>query len=649
MRRWLRPFLPILLLLLWAASLAAQHAEIAPTDNLVVEHIPAIPASLAAAVDRYTNFRRAGLSSWHPTKREMLISTRFADTPQVHHVKFPRGDRTQLTFFKDAVGGASYHPAGGDYFVFSKDVGGNESYQKYRFDFATGAIALLTDGASRNIGGAWSRAGDRLAYGSTRRNGQDVDIWTMNPADPKSDRLVARLQGGGWAALDWSPDDRTLLVREYISINETHLWLIDVGTGAATRLVEPGAGEKVAYFGAQWSRDGRGVYVTTDRGSEYRRLAHVDLATKRHTFLSDHIRWDVDEFRLSWDGTLIAFVTNEDGSSVLHLLDLVSGAERSVPKLPLGRVGGLQWHRVRPDLGFTLASARSPADAYSLDVTTGRVERWTHSETGGVSPESFAEPEIARWKSFDGLTISGFLYRPASRFAGKRPVIVDIHGGPEEQARPGFQGARNYFLNELGVAILYPNVRGSAGYGKTFLTLDNGLLREHAYRDIGALLDWIAAHPALDAERVMVTGASYGGHMTLAVATYYPDRIRAALDVVGPSNLVTFLESTAPYRRDLRRAEYGDERDPTMRAFLNRIAPTSHSAKITKPLFVVQGANDPRVPRSESEQMVAAVRKNGTPVWYLMAKDEGHGFARKANRDFLLYATVLFVKEYLLK
>jgi dipeptidyl aminopeptidase/acylaminoacyl peptidase len=649
MRPWRGLFLPVLLLLLGTTSLAAQHAEIAPTENLVVEQIPRVPASLAADVDRYANFRRASLSSWHPTKREMLISTRFADTAQVHHVKFPGGDRTQLTFFRDGVSGASYHPAGGDYFVFNKDIGGNEFYQTYRFDFATGATALLTDGASRNTGGVWTTAGDRLANGSTRRNGQDVDLWVMNPADPTSDRLVARLQGGGWGAFDWSPDDRTLLAREYVSINETHLWLIDVATGAGTRLTEKDGAEPVAYFGAQFSRDGQGVYVTTDRGSEFRRLAYIDLATKRHTFLTAHIRWDVDEFRLSRDGTLVAFVTNEEGGSVLHLLDLQSGRERPVPKLPLGLLGGLRWHRVHPELGFTLTSARSAADAYSLDVTTGRVERWTHSETGGVSTESFTEPRIVRWKSFDGLTISGLLYRPPKRFAGKRPVIVDIHGGPEAQARPGFQGARNYFLNELGVAILYPNVRGSAGYGKTFLTLDNGFLREHAYRDIGALLDWIAAHEDLDAERVMVTGGSYGGHMTLAVATYYPDRIRAALDVVGPSNLVTFLESTAAYRRDLRRVEYGDERDPKMREFLNRIAPTNNSAKITRPLFVVQGANDPRVPRSESEQMVAAVRKNGTPVWYLMAKDEGHGFAKKANRDFLLYATVLFVKEYLLK
>jgi dipeptidyl aminopeptidase/acylaminoacyl peptidase len=311
-------------------------------------------------------------------------------------------------------------------------------------------------------------------------------------------------------------------------------------------------------------------------------------------------------------------------------------------------ISGLAWHRDNRDLGFALSSARSPSDVYSVDVRTGKVERWTYSEMGGLDPERLSEPELVRWKSFDGRTISGFLYSPPRRFTGKHPVIINIHGGPESQSRPGFLGRSNYFINELGAAMIFPNVRGSSGYGKSFLKLDNGLKREDSYKDIGALLDWIATRPDLDASRVMVTGGSYGGHMTLAVATNYNDRIRCAVDVVGISNFVTFLERTESYRRDLRRVEYGDERDPEMRAFMERIAPVNNASKITKPLFVVQGANDPRVPRHEAEQIVAAVRKNGTPVWYLMAKDEGHGFAKKKNADFQLYATVMFVRDYLL-
>ena len=631
------------------ATIMAQGGAIAPNENLIVEGVPTIPASLSATVGRYTEFRGASFSSWHPTKREILISTRFGDTSQVHQVKFPGGDRRQLTFFPDRVGGGSFPPRGGDSFVFTKDTGGSEFFQKYRYDLTNGNVTLLTDGKSRNTGGAWSHSGQWFAYGSTRRNGKDVDLYLVNPADPKSDKALLQLEGGGWDAVDWSPDDRQLIVGEGVSANESYLWLVNVATGEKSLLTPKGAGEKVAYNGAQFSKDGKGVYVTTDRDSEFQRLAYIDLATKQYKFLTDHIKWDVDEFDLSPDGKTLAMVANEDGIARLHLLDTGSGKEKPVAKLPVGQIFGIDWHENGTDLGFTLVSARSTADVYSLDVNTGKVDRWTYSETGGLNTDNFSEPELVRWKSFDGKMISGFLYLPPMKFKGARPVVIDIHGGPEGQARPGFLGRNNYFLEEMGVALIFPNIRGSSGYGKTFLKLDNGFLREDSYKDINALIDWIKTRPELDADRIMVTGGSYGGHMTLAVATNYSDRIRAALSVVGPSNLVTFLKNTQDYRRDLRRVEYGDERDPKMAEFLERTAPLNNVQKIKKPLFVVQGKNDPRVPASESEQMVAAVRKNGTPVWYLAAKDEGHGFAKKKNADFQFYATIMFMQEYLLK
>jgi dipeptidyl aminopeptidase/acylaminoacyl peptidase len=630
------------------SAFAAPDPYLTPGDNLVVEGIPKIPVKLADEISRYTEFREAGLSSWHPTRREMLIATRFADTWQVHLVKFPGGARTQLTFYKENVGGVQYQPTTGDYFVFSKDCGGDENYQKYRYDFSTGAVTLLTDGKSRNTGGIWSNGGDQFVYGSTRRNGQDVDLWVINPAEPKSDRMLVQLQGGGWSSEDFSPDDRELLITEYISANESYVWVLNVLTGERMLLSPKGGTDKVAYDNPRFSKDGKGVYVITDRDSEFRRLAYIDLATKKHTYLTDQIKWNVDGFILSWDGKTIALAANEDGLSVLHLLDTKTRKERPVPSLPSGIVFPARFHKNNRDLAINVNSVRQCGDCYSLDLQNGKVDRWTFSETGGLNTDNFSVPQIIHWKSFDNRMISGLLYRPPGKFTGKRPVLIDIHGGPEDQSRPWFQEENNYFINELGVTLIQPNVRGSSGYGKTFLDLDNGFLREGAYKDIGALLDWIKAQPDLDADRIMVTGGSYGGHMTLAVATYYPDRIRCALDVVGPSNLATFLEHTSAYRRDLRRVEYGDERDPKMLEFLNRIAPLNNASKITKPLFVVQGSNDPRVPKSESDQMVQKVRKNGTPVWYLIAKDEGHGFGKKKNRDFLLYASVMFMKEYLL-
>jgi dipeptidyl aminopeptidase/acylaminoacyl peptidase len=624
-------------------------AVITPADNLVVEGVPPVPASLAEDVRRYTEFRAATLGSWHPTRREMLIGTRFADTPQVHLVKTPGGARTQLTFFAERVGGAQFRPKTGDSFVFSKDIGGNEFFQLYRYDVATGDVTMLTDGKSRNVDPLWSHAGDRLVYNSTRRNGRDLDFYLVNPSDPQGTRMLMQVEGGGWGALDWSPDDAKILVGEFLSAAESYLWVADAATGAK-ELVTPKGGEKVLYGGGQFSKDGRGLYVTTDKDSEFQRLAYLDLATKQHTYLTDHIKWDVDEFDLSPDGRTIAFVTNEDGVSRLHLMDTKTRKERTGPNLPLGVIGGLDWHENGRDLGFTLNSARSTTDVYSLDTKSGLVERWTESETGGLNTSNLSEPQLVRWPSFDGRNISGFLYLPnAQKFPGPRPLIINIHGGPEGQSRPTFLGRTNYYLNELGVAVIYPNVRGSTGYGKTFLGLDNGFKREDSYKDIGALLDWIKTQPQIDASRVMVTGGSYGGHMSFAVATLYDDKIRATLPVVGISNLVSFLERTEAYRRDLRRVEYGDERDPKMREFMTRTAPLNNATKITKPIFIVQGGNDPRVPLNEAEQMVRTVRKNNTPVWYLMAKDEGHGFAKKRNQDFQFYATIMFIREYLLK
>src|SRR5687768_6546552 len=627
---------------------AFAQGTIVPGDNLVVEGIPAIPASLADDVGRYTEFRAAAISSWHPTRREMLIGTRFSETIQVHELKMPGGARKQLTFSPERSVGGSYRPRTGAYFVFTRDVGGNEFYQYYRYNPSDGTTTLLTDGKSRNTGWRWSNSGDQAIYGSTRRNKQDNDLYIINPEDPKSDRLLMQLEGGGWGVSNWSPDDKKFLLSEFISANESYLWLVDVATATKTLITPKGGAEKVAYGGGTFSNDGLGIYVATDKDSEFARLTYIDLATKAHTVLTDHIKWDVDSIDLSPDGRTLAFVTNEEGVGRLHLMDTRTRKERPVPKLPVGIVSGIRWHDNNKDLGFNITSARSPADVYSLDVTTGKLDRWTESETGGLKTQQFAEAELVRWKSFDGRSISGFLYLPPVRFTGPRPVIINIHGGPEGQARPGFLGRNNYFLNELGVAMLYPNVRGSSGFGKTFLQLDNGFKREDSVKDIGALLDWIATQPDLDKDRIMVTGGSYGGYMTLAVATNYNDRIRASLDVVGISNFNTFLKNTETYRRDLRRVEYGDERDSRMYEHLEKISPLTNAHKITKPLFVVQGKNDPRVPYTEAEQIVAAARKNNTPVWFLMANDEGHGFSKKNNSDYLYYSTILFIKEHLL-
>ncbi|MFN3875415.1 MAG: prolyl oligopeptidase family serine peptidase [Flavobacteriales bacterium] len=630
-----------------AAAAAAQGPSMAVPDNLVAEGLPPLPASLVGEVRAYTESRGAALAAWHPVRKEMLISTRFSNTGQLHRVRFPGGARTQLTFYEDAVGRADYEPLEGRYFLFSKDAGGNEFSQLYRMD-ADGRVTLLTDGRrSQNGGGVWSRDGRRIAYASTMRNGKDRDIRVMDPLDPATDRVAAENSGGGWGVSDWSPDDQRLLLAEGISVNESRIWIADIATGAKTRLL-PLKDERATYRPIAWNADGTGIFLVSNKDSEFNRLCLYDLRARELKAITDRIPWDVVSVDLTRDRSRIAFTTNEDGLSKLYLMDARTLAYEVVPGLPVGLIGGVAWTHDGRSLGLTLTTYASTSDAYEYDTVTRELIRWTESELGGMDVSGLRAPELVKWNSFDGRTISGYLYRPHARFTGKRPVIISIHGGPEAQSRPGFQGRSNYFLNELGVAIIYPNVRGSSGYGKSFLDLDNGYKREDSVKDIGALLDWIAEQPGLDADRVMVTGGSYGGYMTLAVSVHYADRIRCAIDVVGISNFVTFLRNTEDYRRDLRRVEYGDERDAKMAAFLESISPLNNAERITKPLFIVQGGNDPRVPASEAVQMKERIKAKGGEVWFLMANDEGHGFRKKANADFQFYATVAFIRRHLL-
>jgi dipeptidyl aminopeptidase/acylaminoacyl peptidase len=640
------------------ATVANQntHLEILkPSDNLVTDGIPAIPAALVTQVKPYTEYRPKNFSSWHPVKREMLITTRAGNSNQIHLLDAPMAKAKQLTSYAEPISGAAYQPTQGHYFVFAKDTGGNEVHQFYRSDVSGAKATLLTDERLRNEGASWSHQGDRFVHTAieTDKNRQQtsvvMQVRVVNPDDASKNKTIATLPGGGWGSFAWSPDDTMLAMVEYISINESHLWLLDIATGEKKRVTQNGANETVSYQGAEFSADGKTLYTTSDANSEFLRLTAINLVDKTQSVLTPDTNWNVESFSLSRDGKYLAYGVNENGVSKLIVLYTPNNKVIARPVLPQGTLYGLQWHRNLPELAFSLSSARSPADIYSLDVVADKLTRWTSSAGEGRDTSDFVEPELVKWKSFDGREISGFLYRAPKKFGDKRPLVINIHGGPEGQYRPGFLARNNYSMNEMGVHMLFPNVRGSSGYGKTFLKLDNGKLREDSVKDIGALFDWVGAQADIDASRVLVTGGSYGGYMSLAVATLYPEKIAASIDVVGISNFVTFLERTESYRRDLRRVEYGDERDPDMRAHLQKISPLNRADKITKPLFVVQGKNDPRVPFTEAEQIVATLKKSNTPVWYLLANDEGHGFAKKSNADFQFYSTIQFMQQFIVK
>ncbi|MEE9162844.1 MAG: alpha/beta fold hydrolase [Candidatus Neomarinimicrobiota bacterium] len=605
--------------------------------NLVLENVPDIPEKVVERMLQYQNVRSASFTGWHPRGEGLYVVTRFGETRQVHYVSEPGGSRRQLTFFNEPLGGAAIRPAGQPPgFLFTKDVGGSEFYQVFHFDLAAGGYTMLTDGKSRNGGVVWSNQGDRFAYYSTARNGTDWDIMVSSPDSPSEARAVLT-EGGTWYPEEWSPDDTRLLVGNYISINESYLWVVNVASGEAAQ-VNP-SDERISYWDAAWTRDGSGIYYTADQGSEFHQLFRYDLSSGESRLLTENIPWDVSAIEVSHDGRTMAYVTNDGGISRLHLRRLKGWRPLQVPELPVGLIGGLAFSPDDARLALTLNTPQTPSDTYALDIRRRLLTRWTYSEVGGLQTDRFAVPQLIHYPTFDrdgdeSRKIPAFYYRPAHG-EPPYPVVIHIHGGPEGQYRPSFSSTFQYWINELGVAVLAPNVRGSNGYGKTYVQLDNGFKREESVRDIGALLDWIGTQPDLDNERVAVYGGSYGGYMVLAAMTHYNDRLRTGIELVGISNFVTFLENTQDYRRDLRRVEYGDERDPEMREFLISISPTTNAAKLTRPMFIAQGLNDPRVPAGESEQIVAAIRQNGRQAWYMLAKDRGARVSQEVQQRFL--------------
>jgi dipeptidyl aminopeptidase/acylaminoacyl peptidase len=648
-------------------------------DTIRAQGVPPIPASVQQALNRYQNIRTASFQDWAADGAGMYILTRFADVPQVHFVEKPGGARTQLTFLNERVLSVSARPKH-DQFLYMADEGGAENYQLYLQDRKGGEARGITDGKSRNAAPKWSPSGELLAWSSNARNGRDMDLYVASPLDP---HFVRRFKdvSGQWTVSDWSPDEKRVVAVEYISINEAYIHIIEVATGKTETVTprpnDPKA-ERVFAGNAKWSKDGKSIYYITDKGSEFRQLVRRHLDSGQESILSRQVAWDIEEFDLNEDGSRIAWLANMNGVSYLgvnsptedfgisndkapglQILQPLSAEPRpQVVKLPApGVVSGLVCGRLPIEgeaVGFTFSGARGASDSYvfylgnpSMEVV--QTQTWTTSETGGLDTSAFADPQRTEYPTFDGRKIPAFVYRPSPRkFPGPRPVLINIHGGPESQFRPSFLARLNYLIDELGLVLIFPNVRGSSGYGKTYLKLDNGKRRADAVKDIGSLLDWIAQQKDLDKSRVGVIGGSYGGFMSLAVQTTYNDRIKAGIDIVGISNFVSFLKNTQGYRRDLRRAEYGDERDPEMRSFLEQISPLAHADKIHTPILIVQGQNDPRVPISEAEQMLAAIRKNKVPVWYVVGTNEGHGFAKKANQDYFQAVEVEFLRRFLL-
>ena len=625
---------------------AAAEVERVTRGNLAIEGIPEIPQELIQKLRRYQFGRSASFEGW-TADGKITISTRFGNTNQLHVVSEPMGDRRQLTFFDEPVTSADWSPTGARKgVIYTRDSGGDENFQLEYLDPAMASQVRLTDGTGRAGTGVWSADGTRYAFAWTKRNGVNSDIYVEDPLDRMQPQIVYEAQETGWDVSDWSPDGKSLILGRFVSVNETYFYVYDLESRKLTE-IEP-AKVKAGRGNAFFSRDGKSVYFTSDLGSEFLTLRRADIATGKVTPLTAHVNWDVDALALSRDGRYLAYVVNESGANRIALLDLASGKELPAPELPFGVVGAIEFDVPGERLAFSLQTPAQPYDVWVYGIADKKLERWTQSEIGPLDPKRFVAPTLVQYPTFDKVgakprEIPAWVYKPAS--AGPHPVLISIHGGPEAQSQPIFSTNVQQWAVELGYAVILPNVRGSTGYGKTYVALDNGFKREDSVKDIGALLDWIATQPDLDAKRVVVIGGSYGGYMVLASMTHYNDRLRGAIDIVGISNFVTFLESTAEYRRDLRRPEYGDERDPKMREFMQKISPLNNAGKINKPMLIVQGQNDPRVPYTEAEQMVAKIRSNGGEVWYLVGLNEGHGFAKRDNIDYYQWAVAMFLEK----
>jgi dipeptidyl aminopeptidase/acylaminoacyl peptidase len=617
--------------------------------------MPAIPQSILDGLSRYAQFRTAQLMAWHPTKRQVLISTSFNSNPgvpQIHVVDGPGRDRRQLTWLERGLSPnldrVLFAPGSADSFVFQYSPNA-ELTSLYRYDMATAQVSLVVEGRTRYTP-VFSRDGKWLAYDSAERNGRDRDLYVVQPSDPSTKRRLAEFSGA-WNPQDWAPDGSSLLAIEVFANAERYVWKVDVKTGQKTALT-PRDGEKAGFTNARFSPDGRKVYAISDRAGGDFRIWRCDVANCNWTAVTPE-RVAVDNgddgggLEFSPDGTSLATVLDRGATSELMVIDVTTLKPRALPEIPKGLVTKLQWRPGSREVGFTLQSVKIPGDVFSIDTSLGTVTRWTTSEVS-FNADVLPVPEVVEWKSVDGQAITGVLYRPSARFTGPRPVLVNLHGGPELRERMAWRGRSNYILDELGVAIVYPNVRGSSGFGRRFAQLDDGKLRGDAVKDVGALLDWIATRPDLDKSRVVLLGVSSGGWLALEAGIAYNDRIRGVIEGAGITNFVTFLEGTDPARQENRRQEYGDERDPAMREFLLSLSPALQAERLRKPVLIIQPGKDPRVPLLQAQDLLRALKPTNPNVWYLEFTEANHDNLGNVGGNYLLASWMWFFRSFLL-
>jgi dipeptidyl aminopeptidase/acylaminoacyl peptidase len=623
--------------------------------SFVITHGQTQTAPEQINIERYLNIRSASSPSLSPSGDRVAFLTNITGTPQVWMVDTTGGWPEQRTFYPDRVDFVSWAPNGSGS-IFAKAIGGDENAQLYWLAADGSQIRALTgDPKVRHNFGGWSRDSRKISYSSNKRNRDFFDVYVMDVATGREEMVYQ--QDGSNQPVAWSTQDKQLIVshsNEQLSL-DNDLYLVEIGTKQVVHLTPH---EGASQFGnVTFMPNGHSLLLTTDNGRDSQSLAEMNLQTKKIEILDD-TPWDVGSVAQSLDGSMLAYTINRDGFSELYARTLetdgkplitVVGPKEQPIKLPgKGVVSGLSLSRAGERLAFVFNGARFNADVWNYDLKTKKLSQVTHNSRAGIPAESFMEPELVRYQTFDGRMIPAWFYRPkkveTNKSTGGIPVIVSVHGGPEGQALPTFSAVDQYFLSR-GYAILAPNVRGSTGYGKAYTHLDDTLKREDSVKDLAAAVDWLKTNGGADPKRIAVMGGSYGGYMVLAAITLYPDLWSAAVDQFGIANFETFMQRTAGYRRKLREREYGAlDKDLD---FLRSISPIHRIDRVRAPLFVLHGRNDPRVPFAEAEQIVKALADRGRPVEHLYFDDEGHGFVKLSNRLRMYPQIVEFLDRYM--
>ncbi|PSQ18583.1 S9 family peptidase [Halobacteriales archaeon QS_8_69_26] len=599
---------------------------------------------MAYDIERYLNVRSAGSASFGPDGDRISFLMDTTGVSQVWTLSAPGEWPEQRTFYDERVTFASWSPEHPE-LVFGMDEGGNERAQFYRLSASGSEVTNLTrHPEAKHRWGGWSNDGGRFAFASNRRNEAEFDVYVQD-RDATGEDAELVYEGDGWySVVGWSPDDRRLIVAEAHSSFDQDLYVLDIETGDLEHLTPHE--DDVRYQSAEWGPDGEALYVVTDEGADTLYLARLDVETGDLERVRSGGEWNVDGVALDQDTGRLVYSRNVNGYTELTVGELAGPttiAEHPTPDLPGGVAGGVSFDPDAERFAVTAVGSGTNANVYVVEVETSEVECWTRASTAGIPPETFREPDLVRYESFDGLEVPAFFTLPEETTGGETPVVVDIHGGPESQRRPSFNPVKQYLLAR-GYAVFEPNVRGSSGYGREYTHLDDVRNRMDSVADVEAGVEWLHDHPAVDPDRIACMGGSYGGFMVLACLTEYPDLWAAGVDVVGIANFVTFLENTGDWRRELREAEYGSLEDD--REFLESISPINNIGSIAAPLFVLHGENDPRVPVGEAEQIVEEAREQGVPVRKLIFEDEGHGFSKLENRIEAYSAIAEFLDEH---